>query len=159
MQLDELIGWLTTVVDSLSIKEQYKDEAYKGAFEHIAETLMNCVTGRDIDMINENAISNILIDVDYLEDALKKIGRSHLAAVFTELRSTASIPLNNAVQEFLIPANRHSSYAAVKQKRLQALLEKLARYGALQRDPMARELGEQRRKEAEAVGRLYPDRR
>lgn len=40
MQLDELIGWLTTVVDSLSIKEQYKDEAYKGAFEYIADTLM-----------------------------------------------------------------------------------------------------------------------
>ncbi len=39
MQLDELIGWLT-VVDSLAIKEQYKDEAYKGAFEHIAETIM-----------------------------------------------------------------------------------------------------------------------
>jgi hypothetical protein len=38
-------------------------------------------------MINENAISNILIDVDYLEDALKRIGRSHLATVFIELRS------------------------------------------------------------------------
>jgi hypothetical protein len=40
MQLDELINWLTTVVDSLAIKEQYKDEAYKGAFEYIADTLM-----------------------------------------------------------------------------------------------------------------------
>ncbi|KXN89604.1 Exocyst complex component 6 [Leucoagaricus sp. SymC.cos] len=40
MQLDELVNWLTTVVDSLAIKEQYKDEAYKGAFEYIADTLM-----------------------------------------------------------------------------------------------------------------------
>lgn len=159
MQLDELIGWLTTVVDSLAIQEQYKDEAYKGAFEYIADTLMNCLAGRDIDTINENAISNILIDVDYLEDALKRIGRSHLATAFIELRSTISIPLNNATQEFLVPANRQSSYPAVKQKRLQALLEKLARYGASQRDPTARELGERRRKEAEAVGRLYPDKR
>jgi hypothetical protein len=70
-----------------------------------------------------------------------------------------SIPLNDAVQEFLIPTNRQSSYSAVKQKRLQALLEKLARYGAAQRDPAARELGERRRKEAEAIGRLYPERR
>lgn len=70
-----------------------------------------------------------------------------------------SIPLNNAVQEFLIPTNRQSSYSAVKQKRLQALLEKLARYGAGQRDLASRELGERRRKEAEAVGRLYPDKR
>lgn len=106
MQLDELINWLTTVVDSLAIKEQHKDEAYKGAFEYIADTLMvniykghgidmltsgrqGCLAGRDIDMINENAISNILIDVDYLEDALKRIGRSHLVSVFIELRSVS----------------------------------------------------------------------
>jgi len=37
-------------------------------------------------MMNENAISNILIDVDFLEDELKRIGRSHLTTVFTELR-------------------------------------------------------------------------
>ena len=37
-------------------------------------------------MMNENAISNILIDVDFLEDELKRIGRSHLATAFTELR-------------------------------------------------------------------------
>lgn len=74
-------------------------------------------------------------------------------------RQTANIPLNNAVQEFLVPANRQSSYPTVKQRRLQVLLEKLARYGASQRDPNLREIGEQRRKEAEAVGRLYPDRR
>ncbi|XP_006460327.1 hypothetical protein AGABI2DRAFT_184813 [Agaricus bisporus var. bisporus H97] len=159
MQLDELINWLTTVVDSLAIQEQYKDEVYKAAFEHIADTLIECLTGRDIDMINENAISNILIDVDYLEDALKRIDRSHLVTVFVELRAMTSIPLNNAVQEFLIPTNRQSSYSAVKQKRLQALLEKLARYGAGQRDLASRELGERRRKEAEAVGRLYPDKR
>lgn len=41
-------------------------------------------------MMNENAISNILIDVDFLEDILKSIGRSHLAAVFVELRLVSS---------------------------------------------------------------------
>lgn len=43
-------------------------------------------------MVNENAISNVLIDVDYLEDALKRIGRSHLASVFAELRSVRDTP-------------------------------------------------------------------
>ena len=37
-------------------------------------------------MLNENAISNILIDVDFLEDSLKQIARPHLASVFAELR-------------------------------------------------------------------------
>lgn len=40
MYLYELVNWLTTVVDSLVIKEVYKDEAYKGALEYIAECLM-----------------------------------------------------------------------------------------------------------------------
>jgi len=51
----------------------------------------NCLAGREIEMINENAISNLLIDVDYLEDALKRIGRPHLATVFFELRSVSGI--------------------------------------------------------------------
>ncbi|RDB22600.1 Exocyst complex component 6 [Hypsizygus marmoreus] len=156
MYLYELVNWLTTVVDSLVIKEAYKDEAYKGALEYIAECLMRFLTGRDIAMMNENAISNILIDVDFLEEELKRIGRSHLSSVFAELRLTTSIPLTDTVHEYLVPAMRHTSYSTVKHRRLQALLEKLAKYGATQRDPASRELAEKRRKEADAVGRVFP---
>ncbi|KAJ2916455.1 hypothetical protein MD484_g4020, partial [Candolleomyces efflorescens] len=156
MYLYELVNWLTTVVDSLVIKESYKDEAYKGALTYIADCLMNFLGGRDIPMLNENAISNILIDVDFLEDELKRIGRGHLASVFTELRLTASIPLNNTVQEYLVSGNRQSSYAVVKAKRLQALLDKLAKYGSQLRDAASREQAEKRRKEADAVGRIFP---
>ena len=49
------------------------------------------LTGRDIPMMNEKAISNILIDVDFLEDSLKQIGRPHLASVFLELRLVSFI--------------------------------------------------------------------
>jgi exocyst complex component 6 len=69
---------------------------------------------------------------------------------------TTSIPLSNTVQEYLVPANRQTSYAAVKHKKLAVLLDKLARYGAQQRDAQGRQLGERRRKEADAVGRLFP---
>lgn len=122
--------------------------------------------------MNESAISNILVDVDFLENELKRIGRAHLCSVFTELRlvsltillsklfmnvvQTTSIPLENAVQDFLIPANRMKSYSVVRPKRLQALLEKLAKYGTTQRDAGMRELAERRRKEADAVGRIFP---
>ncbi|TFK28905.1 rsec15 [Coprinopsis marcescibilis] len=156
MYLYELVNWLTTVVDSLAIKETYKDEAYKGALMYIADCLMNFLSGRDIQTMNENAVSNILIDVDFLEEELKRIGRPHLAGVFNELRMTASIPLNNTVNEYLVPANRQSSYAAVKPKRLQALLDKLAKFGSTQRDPAVRDRAEKRRKEADAVGRVFP---
>ena len=42
MYLYELVNWLTTVVDSLVIKETYKEEAYKGALGYITECLMVC---------------------------------------------------------------------------------------------------------------------
>lgn len=40
MYLYELVNWLTTVVDSLPLKDTYKDEAYKGAIGYIAECFM-----------------------------------------------------------------------------------------------------------------------
>ena len=55
-------------------------------FVYLIKFVQDFLTGRDIPMMNENAISNILIDVDFLEEELKRIGRSHLAAAFTELR-------------------------------------------------------------------------
>lgn len=55
-------------------------------FVYLVEFVQDFLTGRDIPMMNENAISNILIDVDFLEEELKRIGRSHLATAFNELR-------------------------------------------------------------------------
>jgi hypothetical protein len=52
-----------------------------------ADNCQEFLTGRNIPMMNENAISNILIDVDFLEDELKRIDRAHLCAAFAELRS------------------------------------------------------------------------
>lgn len=40
MYLYELVNWLTTVVDSLVIKDAYKEEAYKGAVDYIAQCFM-----------------------------------------------------------------------------------------------------------------------
>ncbi|KAF5390532.1 hypothetical protein D9757_002620 [Collybiopsis confluens] len=157
MYLYELVNWLTTVVDSqLLIAPSYIDEAYMGAAEYISECFMDFLSGRNIAMMNENAISNLLVDCDFLETEFQRIGRPHLSSAFTELRATTGIVLSDTIQEYLIPANRQTSYATVKHKRLQALLEKLAQYGSTRRDVPGRQLGEKRRKEAEAVGRLFP---
>lgn len=45
MYLYELVNWLTTVVDSLVIKEEYKEEAYRSAVEYLADCLMVRVGG------------------------------------------------------------------------------------------------------------------
>ncbi|EGO02172.1 hypothetical protein SERLA73DRAFT_177975 [Serpula lacrymans var. lacrymans S7.3] len=156
MYLFELVHWLTTVVDSLVIEETYKDEAYKGAVAYIAECLMDFLTGKHIPAINENAISNILVDVDFLDGEFKRIKRPHLIIVFSELRTMTAIVLNDKVQDYLVPQIRQASYSTVKPKRLQVLLEKLSKYGASCRDNASRDKGEKRRKQADAVGRLFP---
>ncbi|KAF8488489.1 exocyst complex component sec15 subunit [Russula emetica] len=156
MYLYELVNWLTTVVDSLQISESYKDEAYRAATAYIAQCLMDFLTDRTIDKINENAIANILVDLDFLEEQFRGAGRANLSSLFSELRSTTSIVLSDSVAEFLVPSLRQTTYANVKPKRLTALLDKLARYAASRRDQASREKGERRRKEAEAVGRLFP---
>ncbi|KIJ70132.1 hypothetical protein HYDPIDRAFT_172026 [Hydnomerulius pinastri MD-312] len=154
MYLYELVNWLTTVVDSLAIEDTYKDEAYKGAVGYIAECLMNFLIGPNVTVMNENAVANIETDVRFLDGEISRIGRGHLKAVFTEIHSMAKIILSDTVQEYLNPNVRQSSYADVKPKRLQALLEKLAKYGASRRDSPSREKGEKRRKEADALNRL-----
>ena len=127
-------------------------------------------------MLNENGIHNILVDVEFLEDEFKRAGRPQLMSAFDELRAVsytsgsaiairadlgpryqiASIVLNNNVQQFLTPAIRQSTYAHIRAKPLQSMLEKLARFGGQCRDPVQREKGEKRRKEAEAIGKIYP---
>ncbi|KAI0637978.1 rsec15 [Trametes polyzona] len=181
MYLYELVNWLTTVVDSLALPDAQKEEACRGAVNYIASCFMDFLTGRDIPMMNENAIANLLMDVDFLDEELKRSGHVHSDA-FAELRSvsvpssrvltlirlierivafvpalqTASVVMSDAVSSYLVASIRQTSYPTVKPKRLQALLEKLGRYGQECRDAASRERGEKRRKEAEAVGRLFP---
>ncbi|KZT13017.1 rsec15 [Laetiporus sulphureus 93-53] len=155
MYLYELINWLTTVVDSLTVKDAYKDEAYRGAANYIAECFMDFLTGGDVRMMNENALANVIMDIDFLEDEFKRGGHAHLNASFLELRLMASVVMEDKVQQYLIPAKRRANYSVVRPSRLQALLEKLARFSAECRDAPSRETGEKRRKEAEAVGRLF----
>jgi hypothetical protein len=38
-------------------------------------------------MMNENAIANIIVDLDFLEEQFHGAGRANLASLFTELRA------------------------------------------------------------------------
>jgi hypothetical protein len=67
---------------------------------------------------------------------------------------TVSIPVNDKVAQY--HDHRQTKFALVKPRKLQALLEKLARYGSTRSDRPSRELGEKRRREAEMLNRIYP---
>lgn len=42
--------------------------------------------GPNVPMVNENAITNLLVDVDFLEGEFKTLGKAQLSSSFTELR-------------------------------------------------------------------------
>lgn len=51
MYLYELVNWLTTVLDALGIRENDKDDAYRGAVEHVAKSLVvRCRSSPTIDI-------------------------------------------------------------------------------------------------------------
>jgi len=127
--------------------------AYKGAIGYIAESFMNFMIGPKVPAMNEDAVANMVTDMTFLEGEITRIGRGHLNSSFTELHSMAKIILTDTVQDYLNANVRQTSYSEVKPKRLQALLEKLARYGATRRDNPSKERGERRRKEAETLHR------
>lgn len=110
MYLYELVNWLTTVVDSLVVKEEYKEEAYKGAVSYIADCLMEFIVGPNVPMVNENAISNLLLDVDFLEDEFKRIGRGELTVAFSELRLVCSIACCIPIRCLIAIARRRRLY-------------------------------------------------
>ena len=49
------------------------------------------LTGRSIPMLNEFAIHNILVDVDFLEEEFKRNGRPQLMTAFGELREAGCV--------------------------------------------------------------------
>jgi hypothetical protein len=129
-------------------------------------------------MMNENGISNILVDVDFLESEFKAMGKADCSSSFAEIRmvrlvillhttrkdsfdelyaccfQTTSLILDNSLASYLQPAARRSQYAAVDPKHLAALLEKLVRYGLSSRVQAEKEMAERRRRDYEAITRL-----
>ena len=49
--------------------------------------MQDFLAGNNVPMANENALSNLLVDVDFLEDELKRNGRGHLNSAFIEIRT------------------------------------------------------------------------
>ena len=67
------------------------------------------MTGRDVPMLNENFLVNILTDVDFLGEEFQRNGRPQLMEAFNELRAVRTVHLST-YQVFLTttsPAHRH----------------------------------------------------
>ena len=52
------------------------------------------MTGRDVPMLNENFLVNILTDVDFLGEEFQRNGRPQLMEAFNELRAVKTFILS-----------------------------------------------------------------
>lgn len=59
------------------------------------------MTGPNVPMLNDNALSNISVDVDFLEAEFKRIGREHVNVAFSELRSVSCIYFLHRTSSYL----------------------------------------------------------
>ncbi|KZO94850.1 exocyst complex subunit Sec15-like protein [Calocera viscosa TUFC12733] len=157
MFLYELVNWLFTVVDSLGASEELRERLYDDAMDYIGNYFMGFLVGPNVKALNDLAIANLLVDVDFLEGEFGKRGRPGMELRFGVFRTLSSIILQNATQTYMQPTSRRppqGPYANVQPKMLYELLNKLARGGAQSRVAAERERAERRRREAVQVSQL-----
>jgi len=104
--------------------------------------------------INENGLTNLTIDIDFLESEFKRLGKPHLISVFIELRETIALPVSDDIPAFLSGANRQTVYRNVQPRRVATLLDKMWKYGSIARTRAEQDRAERRGAEARAVARL-----
>ncbi|KAG8728677.1 hypothetical protein FRC12_021571 [Ceratobasidium sp. 428] len=115
---------------------------------------MDFLSGRGITSMSEDAIRNMLVDVDFMKEQFEAIGRSSAMSAFKELHMMTSIVFNNAVPEYLQLQQRQAKYPLVSPAKLQTLLEKLARCYSSSRTGPDREKADKYRRDADAVYRM-----
>ncbi|KAG8687969.1 hypothetical protein FRC08_011679 [Ceratobasidium sp. 394] len=104
--------------------------------------------------MSEDAVRNMLVDVDFMKEQFEGIGRASAMSAFKELRMMTSIVLNSAVPEFLQLQTRQAKYSLVSPAKLQILLEKLGRCYSSSRIGPDREKADKYRRDTDAVYRM-----
>jgi hypothetical protein len=132
-------------------------------------TQQDLLCGRDVPRYNEPALANVLADVKFIEDEIRRLEKPALDRVLEEVRQaspklshgvkaltnqTINIILSDAIPGYLEPSIRQSSYAAVRPTRLALVLQKLAKGTAATPGGGAMSRAERRRMEADQVARL-----
>ena len=104
--LSTLFQWLTTVIDSLALDPKYKEKAYEGTTAYISDFFMvgvchlqrshtlrgelafeqDAMTSRaNMQLINQNALENVLVDIQFLKNQFMVVGLEKLTGIFDEL--------------------------------------------------------------------------
>jgi len=152
--LEDMINWFMTVVDGLDVREEVKEEVYQGALTNMADNLMQFLVGPDVDMINEAALANLTIDMNFLETEFNRLGKSNVASNFDEIRKMVAIITKDDMSSYLNAARRQSLYGNVQPRKLASLLEKMGRYAPKARLLVEQQRAERRKMDALTVARL-----
>jgi hypothetical protein len=100
----EMITFLTAYVDSvlIGLNEEIKTRAYRNALFRINRWLMvselskcwltcqDLLCGKDVPRYNEPALANVLADVKFIEDEIRRLEKPALDKVLEEVRQVHS---------------------------------------------------------------------
>ncbi|PWN42536.1 exocyst complex subunit Sec15-like protein [Ceraceosorus guamensis] len=154
--IGEMSRWIGTMMESVLVllPTETKLLHYQSAYASIASVLLNeYVLDKDTPALNISALRNVLADVEALRKEASRIDKS-IDKVFDEIRQTLSIPLNDAVSDYVGDArSRSSKYPAVQAVKLAGVLERLTKWHA-GRGPSESDLMNRRSREKDMVGRL-----
>jgi hypothetical protein len=107
---------LTTVIDSLALDPKYNDKAYEGTTAYINDFFMvgvhrlwhprkltkepafkqDVLTSRtNTQLINQNALENVLVDIQFLKDQFTVVGLEKFTGILDELVVVGHISLHH----------------------------------------------------------------
>lgn len=135
--LPEMLVWLTTMMESVLAPLPYssKHRAYENAFRYIAEHLARtCLLNEREQLLNQNAIRNLMVDVAFLQEHASKFstaGEADFGNAFNELSQTLQLILKNQAGDYAHSATlRAQRFPDVRPATLCIVIDKLARYHA-----------------------------
>lgn len=88
----EMITFLTAYVDAvlIGLSDEIKTRAYQRALQRINLWFMDTLTSRDVARYNEFALMNVLADVTFVEQEVKRLGKVGLDHVFDEVKMVSA---------------------------------------------------------------------
>jgi len=125
--LQDLVTFLDSVINAtlLNLPQSIKSFIYFDALDHLAAAIMGILLNPDIKKMNDNAVYNFDVDVQFLEDFVQGLNDPNVADAFLELRQMILLIEADNSEDFLNPQVRNRKFSRLKSQDVIVIMEKL----------------------------------
>ncbi|RUS18641.1 exocyst complex subunit Sec15-like-domain-containing protein [Endogone sp. FLAS-F59071] len=125
--LQDLVTFLDSVINAtlLNLPQSIKSFIYFDALDHLATAIKGILINPGIKKMNDNAVYNFDLDIQFLEDFVQGLGDPNVADAFLELRQMILLIEADSSEDFLNPQVRNRKFARLKSQDVIVVMEKL----------------------------------